>query len=105
MKTLIKNFLNGCLILVPTVLTLYVVYLVFVKIDGLLGIGIPGLGFVVTVALITAIGALTTNVIGKQLVEAADRLLTRLPVVKLIYTSLRDFMGAFVGDKRTFDRP
>ncbi len=105
MKPLIKSFLNGCLVIVPTVATLYVVYLVFLKIDGLLGLRIPGLGFLVTIALITAIGALTTNVVGKRLVGLPDRLLTRLPLIKLIYTALRDLMAALVGQKKTFERP
>lgn len=105
MKLLIKNFLNGCLVIVPTVATLYVVYLIFLKIDGLLGLRIPGLGFVITLALITGIGALTTNVVGRRLVGLSDRLLTRLPLVKLVYTSLRDLMAALVGDKKAFDRP
>jgi uncharacterized membrane protein len=105
MKTLIANFLNGCLVVVPAALSLYVVYAIFVRIDGLLGIRVPGLGFLLTIALITAIGALARNVVGKRLVGLADRLLARLPLVKLIYTALRDFMSALLGDKKTFDRP
>jgi uncharacterized membrane protein len=105
MKTLIRNFLNGCLVLVPTLATLYVVYFVFTKIDGMLGIGVPGLGFVITIALITGVGALTTNVVARQLISMPERLLTHVPLVKLIYTSLRDFVAALVGEKKTFDRP
>jgi uncharacterized membrane protein len=104
-KPLIKNFLNGCLVLVPSFATLYVVYFVFRKIDGMLGLGIPGLGFVITIALITGVGALTTNVVARQFIGLPDRLLTRVPLVKLIYTSLRDFVAALVGQKKTFDQP
>jgi uncharacterized membrane protein len=105
MKALAKNFLNGCLVLVPAVATLYAVYIVFVKIDGLLGLRVPGLGFLVTVVLITLVGALARNVVGKRLVGLPDQVLTRLPLVKLIYTSLRDFMAALVGERKSFDRP
>jgi uncharacterized membrane protein len=113
MKRFVRNFVNGCLVLVPTVATLYVIYLVFSKVDGLLGrhftalmgVEIPGLGFVVTVGLIAVIGGLATNVLGKRLFDVFDGFLARTPLVKLIYTSLRDFMGALVGERRSFDRP
>jgi uncharacterized membrane protein len=105
MKLLVKNFLNGCLVIVPVVVTLYAVYVVFVKVDGLLRLKIPGLGFAITLALITAVGALAGNVVGKRLVGLPDRLLARVPLIKLLYTSLRDLMAALVGERKTFDRP
>lgn len=105
MNSLVKNFLHGCLVIVPTAATVYVVYAVFVRVDRMLGLGVPGLGFALTLALITAIGALTRNVVGKRLLALPDRVLARLPLVKLLYTSLRDLMAALVGERRTFDRP
>lgn len=105
MKTLVKNFLRGCLLVVPVVATLYALYFIVHTVDGLLGLRVPGLGFIVAVALVTAVGAIASNVIGKRLLELPDRVLARLPFVKLIYTSLRDFMAALVGERRSFDRP
>jgi uncharacterized membrane protein len=105
MNTLAKNFLHGCLVVVPATVTIYVVYFVFEKVDGLLGLRVPGLGFALTLVLITAIGALTRNVVGRRLVGLPDRVLARLPLVKLVYTSLRDLMAALVGERRSFDRP
>lgn len=105
MKQLIRNFLHGCLVVVPAVVSLYVIWLVFVKIDGLLGLRIPGVGFVVTIGLITAIGAFSSNVIGKKVAKMADAWMSRVPLVKLIYSALRDFMAALVGEKKSFDRP
>ncbi len=105
MNALVKNFLHGCLVIVPATVTVWVVYVVFEKVDGLLGLRIPGLGFVLTLVLITLVGALTRNVVGKRLVGLQDRVLARLPLVKLLYTSLRDLVAALVGERRTFDRP
>jgi uncharacterized membrane protein len=105
MNSLVKNFLHGCLVIVPATVTIYVVYVVFVRIDGLLGLRVPGLGFAITLALITAVGALTRSVVGRRLVGLPDRVLARLPLVKLVYTSLRDLMAALVGERRSFDRP
>lgn len=105
MKRLVRNFLNGCLVLVPVVASLYVIGLIFMKIDGIIELPIPGLGFVLTIAFITGVGALTSNVVGKRAVEMTDRFLGKVPLVKLIYTSLRDFMSALVGNKKSFDKP
>jgi uncharacterized membrane protein len=105
MKTLVKNFLRGCLLVVPVVVTLYALYFVVHTVDSLLGLRVPGLGFALVVVLVTAIGTVASNVIGKRLLELPDRILARLPFVKLIYTSLRDFMAALVGERRSFDRP
>jgi uncharacterized membrane protein len=105
MKTLITSFLRGCLVVVPIVVTVYAVYFVVRTVDGLVGLDVPGVGFAITVALITLIGAFASNVIGKRLLALPDLILARLPLVKLIYTSLRDFMAALVGERRSFDRP
>jgi uncharacterized membrane protein len=105
MKTLAKNFLRGCLLVVPVVVTLYALYFVVDTVDGLIGLPMPGLGIAVVVVLVTVIGAVASNVIGKRLLELPDKVLARLPFVKLIYTSLRDFMAALVGERRSFDRP
>jgi len=44
-------------------------------------------------------------VVGRSLLELAEGLLRRLPLVKLVYTSIKDLVSAFVGDKRRFDVP
>ena len=105
MAMLVKNFLRGCLIVVPVVVTLYAIYFVVRALDGMLGLGVPGAGLAISLILITAIGAFASNMIGKRLLALPDRILGRLPFVKLIYTSLRDFMAALVGERRSFDRP
>ncbi len=105
MKRLVDNFLKGCLVLVPTVTTVYVVWFVLHKMDSLFPLPIPGLGLLLAVVAITAIGWIASNVVGRRVVEWIERLLKNLPVVRLLFTSIKDLMGAFVGDKRTFDKP
>jgi uncharacterized membrane protein len=104
-KRLARYFLRGCLVTAPLGLTIYIVWQVLSAIDRLLPIPIPGLGLVATVALITLIGLLTSNVVGKSALELTEGLLQRLPLVKLVYTSIKDLVSAFVGDKRRFDAP
>lgn len=105
MQKLFGNFLKGLLILVPLVLTLYVIYAVFVKIDGLLRLPVPGLGFVITILFIWIVGFLGSNIFFARLFSWFERGFTRLPVVKLLYFSIKDFIGAFVGEKKSFTRP
>jgi len=104
-KRLIRYFLRGCLVTAPLGLTIYIVWTVLGAIDRLVPIPIPGVGFVATITLITLIGLLTSNVVGRTLVDLTDGLLRKLPLVKLVYTSIKDLVSAFVGDKKRFDVP
>ena len=105
MKTLFGYFWRGCLVLLPAAATVYIAYFIFTKIDHMVPVGVPGLGFALTVAVITLGGFLTSNVVGRAAFDVTDRWLTRVPLAKLIYTSIRDLINAFVGDKKRFDRP
>ncbi|NOY64260.1 MAG: DUF502 domain-containing protein [Nitrospirae bacterium] len=105
MKTLTRYFFKGLLITIPVVATIYVVYIVFIKIDSLFGFGFPGLGIVLTFTIITLIGILASNFFTRWFVNLIDTIFTRLPLVKMIYTSLKDLINAFVGEKKGFNRP
>ncbi len=104
-KRLVGYFVRGCLVLAPLGLTLYILFKILSTIDQWLPLGIPGAGLLLTLILVTLVGALTSNVIGRSVFDAADRALKRLPLVKLIYTSIKDLIDAFMGDKKSFNRP
>ena len=99
------SFFEGLLFVVPLAVSIYIVFVLFTKVDGLLNINIPGLGFVITILLITFLGFLASNLFTKSLLHAIDMLFNKLPLVKLIYSSAKDLVGAFVGDKKKFDKP
>lgn len=105
MNTLIRNFLKGCLVLVPVVGTGYVLYWLFTKIDGIITLPIPGLGFLATVTLIVVVGSIASNVVGRRLFQAVDQLVLGVPFVRLVYKSLRDVLNVFVGRNQRFNRP
>lgn len=109
MKRLLTYFLRGLIFLVPLAVTLYVSVALFVTVDRWLGrwipLPVPGAGVAVTVILITLFGFLASNLITRGLVAMLDQVMTRLPVVRFVYTAVKDFMSAFVGEKRRFDRP
>jgi uncharacterized membrane protein len=105
MKAFTKYFLRGLLVIAPTAITVYVVWRVVATIDQALGVSIPGLGLVLAGGLIALVGFLVSNVVGQSVVARADAIFAQLPLVKLLYTSIRDLVGAFVGKKKMFDRP
>lgn len=105
MKRISQYFLQGLLFLVPLVVTLYVVYKVFVKIDRFLDFPVPGVGFLVSVVFITFVGFAASNFLTRNVIHLVDRIFARLPLVKMLYTAIKDLVNAFVGDKKSFNRP
>ena len=105
MSRLLNHFFRGVVLLAPLAFTVYVCVRVFATIDGWLGIPIPGVGFVATVALITLFGFLASSFITRQMLSMVESVLERLPFVRLLYSSTKDLLNAFVGEKRRFDKP
>jgi uncharacterized membrane protein len=101
----LNYFLKGIVFLAPLAITIYVCVQVFTTIDGWLGISIPGVGFLVTVVLITLFGFLAQFFLTRGVLGGVESLLNRLPFVRLVYSSTRDLLDAFVGEKRRFDKP
>lgn len=104
-KRLVGYFVRGCLVLAPIGLTIYILFTILRTVDQWLPIGVPGGGLLITLVLVTAVGALASNVLGRTAFRATDRAFKRLPLVKLIYTSIKDLIDAFMGDKKSFTRP
>lgn len=105
MKRLSQYFFNGLLVIVPLALTLYVCYVIFIKIDRLMGLKQPGLGVLITVVGITMVGFFASNFLTRNLFSLLDQLFTKLPFVKMLYSAIRDLVYAFVGDKKSFNQP
>ncbi|MBW1782835.1 MAG: DUF502 domain-containing protein [Deltaproteobacteria bacterium] len=105
MKRLSQYFFHGLLVFVPLTVTVYVVYTVFVKIDSLFHFKIPGIGFALTILIILGIGVAASNILTKNIVSLIDLFFARLPLVKMIYSALKDLINAFVGEKKSFDKP
>lgn len=105
MKNFVKYFFRGLLVVVPVAITVYVVYLIFVKVDRLLGIPVPGLGFLLTILSVSLIGYLAGNFVMRKLLGVIEGIFVRVPFVKIVYSSIKDLLGAFVGEKKSFDRP
>jgi uncharacterized membrane protein len=105
MPRLLNYFFKGVVLLAPLAFTVYVCVRVFATIDGWLGIPIPGVGFVAAVALITLFGFLASSFITRRMLAVVEQVMERLPFVRLLYSSTKDLLNAFVGEKRRFDKP
>jgi len=105
MSRLLNYFFKGVVLLAPLAFTVYVCVRVFATIDGWLGIPIPGVGFLATVILITLFGFVASSFITRQMFGVVEGVLERLPFVRLLYSSTKDLLNAFVGEKRRFDKP
>jgi uncharacterized membrane protein len=105
MPSLIRYFLRGLVVIVPVVITLYVVYALFMWVDSLLPFSFPGPGVLVALVLTTLIGYLASNFVTRRLFDWMEAGLTRIPFVSIIYRSIKEITDAFVGDHPRFQRP
>lgn len=102
---IVRYFFNGTLFIVPLVATVYFIIQSFQWLDSRLALPYPGVGFVIILSAITLFGYLTTNFAFRTVTNWFDLVINRIPLVKLIYSSVKDLMAAFVGDKRKFNKP
>jgi uncharacterized membrane protein len=105
MTRLLNYFLRGLVVVTPLAVTVWVCITIFQTIDGWLGLPIRGAGFVITIVLITLIGFLASSIVARTIGGEFDKLLERLPFVRLLYSSAKDMLNAFVGEKKRFDKP
>jgi uncharacterized membrane protein len=100
------RFLAGFFVLVPLAISVYAVIWIFGIIDGLLapvflritGKELPGLGLLITLLIVLAVGSLATNVIGRRLLARAESWLLMIPVFRTIYAPVRQLVAAFSPD-------
>jgi uncharacterized membrane protein len=98
-------FLQGLLLVAPLAITFYVIFAVLDYIDGLLPFNIPGLGLLIIISSITFIGYAGAFLIKRPLSFFFHRIIERIPLVKILYTSISDLLSAFVGQKKKFTEP
>lgn len=102
-KRLIKYFLQGLFYVVPIAVTIYIITYLIVLIDGIVNLDIPGLGILVILIGVTLIGFIGTYFLAY--LKPFDRAIESTPLIKLIYSSMKDLMNAFVGKKNQFKQP
>ena len=113
MKRIFQYFLQGLLLTAPFGITLYFIYLVFQFTDALLrdsilsflGVAIPGLGLILIVLFLIIVGFLGQTIIARPFRKLFNNLLDRIPILKVVYSALKDLFSAFVGQEKKFNKP
>jgi uncharacterized membrane protein len=108
MQWLRRSFLAGFFVTVPLFISVAALIWIFGVVDGLttpfydrlLGRRIPGLGIGSTAAAILLVGAFASNVIGRRVLAAGERVLVHVPVFKTIYLPVKQLMGAFAPENQ-----
>jgi uncharacterized membrane protein len=122
-RKLFQYFLQGLIILAPIGITIWAVTALFNFIDNILpdllgkvfphlfGVDaqgnartIPGLGFILVIVIVVLVGYISSSFIVGRLVALLDKVLERVPGIKLIYSTVKDFFEAFAGNKRKFNK-
>ncbi|MBI2918066.1 MAG: DUF502 domain-containing protein [Chloroflexi bacterium] len=106
----LRNTLTaGLLLLVPLLITYWILDLAFRGLDGvfapiveqIFGWQVPGVGIVLLVALVYVAGVLAENVVGRSLIHAGQSTLLRVPLISTIYDTSKQLIESFSGSTRT----
>ena len=112
-KHLEKTFLTGLFILIPLLVTIYIVYMVISSVDAFISpiirnvtseitgkaLYIPGTGFILFVIIAYLTGVLASNYLGKRLLGHGESVVRKIPFIKGIYGSVKDMIDAFSSEK------
>lgn len=107
LRKIFRYFLQGVVLLSPILLTIWLAYFVFDFIDKLIPFKLPtGVGFIAVVSGFILAGWLASKFFLWQVViDIFDRIMEKIPGLKLVYTSIKDFVEGFMGEKRKFNKP
>jgi uncharacterized membrane protein len=104
-----RRFLTGFFVTVPLFISVAALVWIFGVVDGLttplydrlLGQKVPGLGMLSTVIAIMMVGVISTNVIGRRLLQRGEEFLLRVPVFRTIYAPVKQLVIAFSPDNES----
>lgn len=113
MKKLLTYFIQGLAVLVPLIVTLYIVIkFISIFVDFFVWIGITGnslldvlLGLVAMVSVVIGVGVMASNYFFGNLMHFFETQFEKLPLIRHIYSPIKDFTEAFVGNKKKFKYP
>lgn len=109
LRLFLRSFLQGVIIIGPFALTVWIIWYIVSSIDNLVPSvsgRFPGVIFLIVIFGTSFIGFFGNKfIIGRLIVDGVDYVLEHIPGIKFIYSSLKDVMGSFVGDKKKFNVP
>jgi uncharacterized membrane protein len=102
---LFSFFVKGLLLLAPVYVTGYIIFNLLDSLDSQFFVQYRGTGLIVLIGIIMIVGFLGSTFISVPVVQIFEDAIVKLPLIGIIYSSLKDLVGAFVGDKKKFNQP
>lgn len=113
LRLILRNyFLTGLLVIVPISVTCYVIWVLIKAMDSILKfvpakylpetylrIPIPGLGLILVVIIVLAVGILTKNIVGSKMLRLGEKIVDRIPLARILYISVKQLMEALILQK------
>ena len=91
--------------LTPIVITIYTIYKIVMFLDSLLQFDTPGISLALVLMLIVLLGFIGSMIISSPIIRFSERVLIKIPLVNILYTSTKDLVNAFSGEKSKFTVP
>lgn len=106
-RKLLAYLINGLVLALPIYITGFVLFTIFDALDRILPVDhkYPGLGILILLLVLITLGFLGAKIINDQIRNRFSKFLDRIPFIKTIYKSITDMLGAFVGNKKRFNKP
>ncbi|PWJ58214.1 putative membrane protein [Dyadobacter jejuensis] len=114
-KRLLSYFVRGLVLVAPLYVTTIIIWTGVEFLDNIIPINIPisdhqnvylpGLGGLIIIGIIILLGFVFSTIIPQSFFRLTEALLRKIPLVSLIYYSIKDLLLAFVGDKKKFNQP
>ena len=112
-KKILQYFFQGILLVAPVAIVMYILYALFVSVDGWLskyleqifGRTIPGSGILFLFISLTVLGFVGQTAIIKPLKRTAGNILKKVPLLNFLYSSINDLFSALMGKEKKFNTP
>jgi uncharacterized membrane protein len=113
MKRILRYFIQGLVITVPLGITILIITKIFFWIEGWFEdldvivhpVADPFIIIGIVFAFIVLAGIFASNVVAQLLISESGKLIEKIPVIRHIYSPVKDFTGAFIGNKKRFNNP
>ncbi|MFH1640459.1 MAG: DUF502 domain-containing protein [Candidatus Omnitrophota bacterium] len=112
MTNLRRYFITGLLVILPLFVTLYFIFIIFRFIDGLwgnfidpyikeeLGFSLPGVGLILGILTITAIGFFTSHFFSKKIFSSLENWFLKFPFIRQVYPAIKQIVHFFVSKEK-----
>src|SRR5690606_30821055 len=118
MRLFFNYLIKGTLVVLPLAGALFLIVWIVASIDSALNLSgwfwedeagrplyVPGLGILTVIVVLVVVGMIFTNVVTEPIIAWFNNLINRIPLFNTLYSSIKDFTEAFVGDAKKFNEP